>query len=357
MTLVLPKDAAEITPDWVTAALRAGGLGDVVVTGAQLTRLGQDQSFTGGALYRIALDYGTGEGPATLVVKLSPADPVQARQFFAANRREVAFYRRIAGQGGLPVPRCLYAVADPSHLGSAILLQDLGQGRSVPFVTGLAATDAVALVDALAQVHAHWWQHKDLNGDDGMTLADEFGLIDCWDRYPTRLRSLFGDVSLPPAFVDLVDHLVANRAHIFGDLNANGPVTLLHRDPQADNVIFDADGRAILFDWQMTGTGRGASDVAYALISSCTPDMRRVHERDLVARYCRALCQYGVTGYTPDQCWQDYLRGVAGKILMTIVATVLFDNASAHKIAWRRADLGRLLAFCADHAISPGTFA
>jgi hypothetical protein len=88
MTLALPRDAAEITPDWLTHALRAGGGGDVIVTAARVSRIGQDQGFTGGALYRIAPDYRvTGSGPPSLVAKLSPADPVLAARFYAANAR------------------------------------------------------------------------------------------------------------------------------------------------------------------------------------------------------------------------------------------------------------------------------
>jgi aminoglycoside phosphotransferase (APT) family kinase protein len=357
MTLTLPRHAAEITPEWLTQALRAGGAGDVTVTAAGVSRIGWDQGFTGGALFRIRPDYlVAGSGPPSLVAKLSPMDPVLAARFFAANAREVAFYDQMAGRAGLPVPHCHHAATDPLRQASVILLQDLGQGRSVPFATGLSAPDSAALVDALASVHAHWWQHPDLADIDGMALLGEFDFAGCWARYPARLVEILGDVTLPPAFVALVDHLVADQTRIFSDIYSKGPVTCLHRDPQADNVMFDAGGGAVLLDWQMIGKGRGASDVAYALISSCAPATRRSCERDLVQRYHAALCQRGVTGYALDHCWQDYLRGVAGKVLMTVVATVLFDNASAHKIAWRRADLARLVTFCADHDLGPDTF-
>ncbi len=358
MTRQIPKDAAGITPDWLTHALRSGGAGDVTVTAAKVDRIGQDQGFTGGALYRIIPDYrAEGSGPSSLVAKLSPTDPVLSARFFAANAREVAFYGRVAGQGALPVPRCHFGAVDPQRHATAILLQDMHGARPVPFATGLAAGDAGALVDALAAVHAAWWQHPQLADAGGMAMEREFDLADCWARYPARLADLVGDISLPTAFITLVDHLVTNHRQVFSDLHTQGPITCLHGDAQADNVMFDAEGRAILLDWQMTGKGRGASDVAYALVSSCTPLTRRACERDLVARYHRALCQHGVTGYALDRCWQDYLRGVAAKVLMTVVATVLFDNGSAHKVAWRRADLTRLLAFCADHGIGPATFA
>jgi hypothetical protein len=62
------------------------------------------------------------------------------------------------------------------------------------------------------------------------------------------------------------------------------------------------------------------------------------------------LLQRGVTGYDLDTCWTDYLQSVVGKLFITVVATILLDNSGSAKTAWRRADLERLLAFCADHA-------
>ncbi len=358
MTRHVPKDADEITPDWLTHALRAGGAGDISVTAVKVDRIGQDQGFTGGAIYRIVPDYrAAGSGPASLVAKLSPADPVLATRFLAANVREVAFYDSVRAQDNLPVPNCHFGAVDPARKASVILLQDLQGLRSVRFATGLSVPDAASLVDALARVHGTWWQHPELADVDAMALLDDFDLADCWARYPAKLARLLTDVRLPRSFMVLVDHLVTNQTRIFGDLAGQGPVTCLHGDTQADNVMFDADGRAILLDWQMTGKGCGTSDIAYALVSSCTPAVRRACERDLVARYHRALCQQGVADYSLTQCWQDYQRGVAGKILMTVVATVLFDTASAHKIAWRRTDLDRLLAFCADHDVGPATLA
>ena len=116
-------------------------------------------------------------------------------------------------------------------------------------------------------------------------------------------------------------------------------------------------GAAVLLDWQFAGKGRGVYDVAYFLISSIDPAQRRNMERGLVALYHAQLLRAGITDYTLSHCWADYLQSVAGKLLMTVAATVLLDNASPHKQAWRRADLTRLLAFCADHRIAPATFA
>ena len=45
-------------------------------------------------------------------------------------------------------------------------------------------------------------------------------------------------------------------------------------------------------------------------------------------------------------------KAAVGKLFITVAATVLLDNSSAHRRAWRWADLQRLVAFIEDHAVA-----
>lgn len=358
MAVPIPASAECITPAWLSQVLPfCQGAGAATVTACTATPIGQDLGFTGGRLYRITLTYADGPatGPLTIVAKLSPADPDRAREFSHANQREVAFYAQ-QGKAGFAGPQGHYSACETDHGTSIILMQDLGHLRAVPFVQGMGPRDAGAVIDTLAALHCAWWNSPDLGGFGGAALADEFDLAGCWARFPAAAVSVVGQTEIRDSFWVLGHSIVAHRAAIFGDLGDANPLTCVHRDLQADNVMFDDDGRAVLFDWQMVGRGRGVSDVAYLLISSLLPEVRRTHERALVARYHQALLVAGITGYSAIDCWRDYLRGCAGKFLLTVVASVLFDNASAHKRAWRRADLTRLMAFCHDHKISVRTF-
>ena len=47
---------------------------------------------------------------------------------------------------------------------------------------------------------------------------------------------------------------------------------------------------------------------------------------------------------------------MVAKLNVSVMATVLLDNSSPAKRAWRRADLLRLMAFCEDHALTPADF-
>jgi len=102
---------------------------------------------------------------------------------------------------------------------------------------------------------------------------------------------------MPDAVVSLMERL------------SEPPVTLLHGDHRLDNLFFSEDegpeGIAML-DWQITGAGRAPYDVAYFLSQSLVPEERKGVEYDLVTGYHRALLDHGVTGYSFEDCWEDY---------------------------------------------------
>lgn len=337
MPLSIPNGPGDLTPDWLARALGR-------ITGPfQVIRIGEDAGFTGGALYRLTA------GTESWVVKLSPSDPAARALFARANRREVALYTELGA--GLPVPDCAYGRFDPETGASVLVLQDLAGFRPGNFLSGLSAQEAAAVADALADIHAVWWDRPEARALSGADCLDEFGFAECWQAYPQALFRLLPDMALPPGFLSLGDHIAANACAIFGTLLEDGPVTVLHRDCQADNVMFSDTGRAVLYDWQFMGKGRGVYDVALMLASSVPPALRREIEKDVVRRYHRRLCDAGVAGYGWDQCWREYRQGWIARLFLTTVATVLLDNSSDHRRAWRRADLQRLLAFRSDHGL------
>ena len=88
------------------------------------------------------------------------------------------------------------------------------------------------------------------------------------------------------------------------------------------------------------------------MIGSVRPEERRQTERNVLRIYHSDLVQYGIEDYSFEQCWFDYKLAVIGKLFITVAATVLADNSTPHKQAWRKADLQRLLAFCEDHSVN-----
>lgn len=362
MSFAIPASPDAITPNWLTHVLRAGqAIKTARVMNVESSRIGEDEGFTGGGLYLVRVTYDQSEpgAPSTVVAKLAPADPAMRAIMRVANGREVGFYANLARGGDLPVPHCYHADFDPESGASVLVLQDLGGYRSVPFLTGCGPADARRVVEALAEIHAKWWNDSALAALNGSPIFHEFSFAQFWPQYPKVLKDLLQDVDLPHSFLKIGNHIAGNEATIFNALLETAPLTCLHRDIHADNVMFantKNGGGAVLLDWQISGKGRGAYDIGYFLISSVEPAQRRNMERGLVAHYHAELLRRGITGYGLAQCWTDYLQSVAGKLFITVAATVLLDNSSSHKRAWRRADLTRLLAFCKDHRISEQTF-
>ena len=52
--------------------------------------------------------------------------------------------------------------------------------------------------------------------------------------------------------------------------------------------------------------GQALSDVSTVLGGGMHVPARREFERQLVAQYHACLVEFGVTGYTHEQCWRDY---------------------------------------------------
>lgn len=337
--LAIPEGPEGLSADWLSAALGED------VASVEVTRIGEDQGFMGGGLYRLATS------DASYIAKLSPLDPAQRASFAASNAREVTFYQTLAD--GMPVPTCFFARSDPNSGASVILLEDLGEARAVPYLDGLWQKDVTAVLSAFGEIHAKWWNAPALEGLSGADALAEFSLPEAWAAYPDALSKLLPDVKLPERFVTLAEAAAQNVDAVYHQMQETGPLTVLHRDPQLDNILFDAEGAAILLDWQMQGKGRGVWDVAYFLISSVPPVRRRRNERAWVEGYHADLVARGVTGYALEDCWRDYLRSVMSKLFVTIWATVHLDNNSSHKRAYRRVDLTRLLSFVEDHKLTP----
>lgn len=347
MPLPIPESADAITPEWLGAALGRP------VTACRVQRIGQNESFTGGSLLRVTCN--TGAAPASLVVKLSPKRPALRASLASANQREVRFYNRLPTPHSLPVPQCYYADFDAKSGASVTVVEDFPTARSVSFTKGCSRSDAAEVVATLSKVHAAFWQSPDLDHLDGPTLFAEFDFPSAWAVYAESLAAILPDATLPDRFRALGDMLAQNGAAVFDHLQTSGPRTCLHRDLQVDNVLFAAQG-PVLLDWQFMGRGKGAYDLGYFLISSLAPDVRRAAQDGLIADYCAALRAQGVTDYSLAECRRDYVMSVVGKILLSVVATVRFDNSTAHKRAWRQVDLQRLLAFCEDYNITPDSF-
>jgi hypothetical protein len=312
MALDIPATMDDITPEWLTAALREGGVlktsnvlrAPRVVIGTGLGILGE--------IARITPEYDKPEveAPATVVAKIPTADPGGRgiAQMLGFYEKEVRFYRELANR--VSAPRGYYANGDPAAVRYVILMEDLGNHRLGDQVAGASASDAELVVRQLAKQHAAWWDSVQLRALDWIPMANAPQILFVQGAYMLAVEPFLK--SFGEALTDRQHQLVQSLAMRINSLQnsfATRTPTLCHGDVRLDNIFFGRwDGhRPLTFvDWQIALKAPGPYDVAYFLSQSVEPAAREATEQMLLKHYHQALLDGGVTGYTWEQCWDDY---------------------------------------------------
>lgn len=305
----------ELTPEWMTAALRSGGRAGTV-TEAWAEPIGTGQM---GATYRVHLTYAGTPGPATVVVKLAAGDDATRAMISPGYRAEVGFLTEIAPGLDVRMPECHFGAIVKDGTRFTIVMAD--QADAIPGVQadGCSEAAAQAAIDNLVGLHAPRWNDPTL-----------FGL-----RYLGRpnpaMAKMMGRmcVSAVGGFVDRYqDHLAAAEQAILVEAAARvevwqvtrpEPFSVIHGDYRLDNLLFTPSGEVVAVDWQTAAIGPPLRDVAYFLGTCVDTDQRRATEADLVRRYHAALVGRGITDYPFEQCWDDYRLGMIQGPMVTIL--------------------------------------
>lgn len=349
-----------LTVPWLDAILHGSGAlateGQVV--GFSALPIGEGAGLLG-ALARIELEYRASgpAGPGSLIAKFSTssAENRAVAMAFGVYAREVGFYRHVAPAFVDAAPRCFAAEYDAESGGSLLLLEDLGDYRMGDQVAGCTAADAEHLIDLLAPIHAGHWDRLDdpalsfVPRIDGPMQVQAFtqGCAAGWAPCVSR----FGHVIAPEiqvrrdAFVAAVPELSARMA-----LPAQ---TLAHGDLRLDNVMFGqraGQRPAVAIDWIVTASA-AIHDLAYLLSQSVLTQERRSHERRLIARYHQKLVEHGVTNYSADQAWADYLNAALYLFIYGVVIAGALDASNARAAAMMEQLLARASATVMDHGL------
>jgi thiamine kinase-like enzyme len=358
-SLAIPDRPEMVTAVWLTKALRASKIiKNAAVKSYKMDRVGAEEGFSG-QIARFHLSYDTIEkrAPASLICKLSSDKPAIRADFKKDYACEVQFYAEIAPQADLPVPTCYYQAIDTTSGASVLLLEDLSHFHAANLIGGCTASEVDVVVTELAKIHGHWWNHPELIGDTWLSTPRSFAkrpFPQWWSNYPKIIANLLPDYPLPLSVFKVGQQFSRNMEHILNQLSVP-PLTFIHRDVHADNLLFGirpTHPPLMLFDWAYAGRGRGIGDITYFMVSSVSPKLRQKFEESWMNRYYAQLIQSGVQNYSLTQCWHDYKIAVVNKLFISVMATVLFDNNTPQRRAWRLADLRRITAFLEDHAVT-----
>ena len=337
--LALPRRLRDITPEWLTEALRSSGAldtnGRVVSFEPRNVSLGL--GFVG-RCFALDLTYEpAAAGPARAVAKMPTTfGPSRAMaDEMDLYRTEARFYSELAGRTPARTPRCFWTGLDPESGDFLLLMEDLGGLRSVSHDNGCSESDARASLSALARIHAAWWDSPELGASNWLKCAgdadDTLFLANIDSGWPEFLE---GDGRLlNAAEITVLDRIRRGLPRLRSWLGES-PLTLSHGDYRLENFFFaDEPGgtEVVVLDWQLLAQGPPGRDLGYFLGWNLTQEQRRAWERDLVRFYYQELQALGAGSYTLDEAWDGYRLGLARlAILQPANATKLAEmNAGA----------------------------
>jgi aminoglycoside phosphotransferase (APT) family kinase protein len=294
----IPVETSELTPAWLGLVLRAPVVATEVL---------ESHSGTTGRI-RLGLTYGAGtrdDLPASVFVKLPPFDVAQ-RGFVdrvGLGIAEARFYRELASEAPVRVPRAWFAALDGENR-YVMVLEDLrAAGCRFPRPRDPdVAERSGAVVEAMARLHARYWETPRFGGDLAWVAARGTGERGAGGELVAKAKELLGD-RLPAAFARTCDFFVAHVGAIT-ELWNEGPRTLVHGDAHMGNLFVDGEVAGFL-DWAMVGRASGLRDVAYYCCNSVPAAIRREHERAWLERYRSALAEGGVA-LGAEAAWDGY---------------------------------------------------
>jgi hypothetical protein len=299
-----PSSAGEVTAEWLTRHVAGSA------SGAVAQRVSALDGTTGTTdRRRLAVEWndaGRAAGlPEHLFVKSTPLSAknrtMVATLGMAIN--EARFYNQAATELSGVAPHCWYAHA---AVGARflIVLDDIvaAGGRPYALADECDLAHAQGLVDAFAALHARFWESPRLVGDLSWvrtwSTRTGYGVL---KRFYSRGRrgALRRDrPEVTPAVREVAAALDRHAPAYYREFDS-GPLTLLHGDSHLGNTFAWPDGRSGLLDWQVIWRGPGLREVSYCMTTGLEPELRRAHEKDLIARYLEGLRAGGVE-HVPD---------------------------------------------------------
>jgi hypothetical protein len=354
----IPGGPHEITPEWLTEALRgSGAIREASVTSFDVKVIGAGAGFMG-QLAKLSLTYDKPEAgaPSSLIGKF-PATAMENREvamFFRFYEREVNFYEQVAEQVELRTPRCYFSAFEPSNGDYLLLLEDLAPAQVGDQVAGCSATHVRLAITDLARFHATWWNSPELDKLDWMPGYDaewyiqavEDGYAQAWEPFVEFTKDY-----LTPELADVCKRFGNCIPRVMKMVGQELPKTIVHGDFRLDNLFFaspEGGPPFAVIDWQISAKGGGIFDVAYFIGGTLPEGERKATERDLVKLYHDTLVEHGVTEYSFEQCWEDYRLSALFLLAYSVIALGSLDHANERGVELFTTISKRTLAAISD---------
>ena len=337
----------------MTRLLRDAGL---LHSGSVMSLIIDSASHSSGIIghtVRLHLRYlGNSDLPATMIAKF-PSLQRERRQYFQTlgmYAREVLFYRSLAADVPLNIPRAFLALLDRESGDAFLLLEDIRSAEVGDRVAGSSLERATIALDALAGMHVAFWESAAFDKLPWLATHDQAAFEaqyhKSWAQLQARAASQLAS--------ELVNHgnLLSANLHKLARL-WQPPSTLIHRDFNLDNLLFAADSDEVhVIDWQLVRRGRAVFDIATFICWNLSTAMRREHETSLLEAYFQRLQQADIRGYSYEDYIYDYRLALLECLARIIAILGSGMITEYHLLRLLDSILMRTTAALSDHGIA-----
>ncbi|MGA8544890.1 MAG: phosphotransferase [Mycobacterium sp.] len=322
----VPRAIDEVTTQWLSETLCADTVGSkpLTINAIRVEQIAQDTGFSS-LLYRVHLTGGPGV-PSTVIVKLPAQSEARwAMDMLGGYRRELSFYRYVAGRAPIATPHVYAAGMAEKSADFVLVLEDLRDWDNADHLAGLTMHRARLCIEQLAGMHA--WSvtaaGPELNSFPSLDTPIAREVLHPAFELGWRVYRDKSPAAVPPAVARYAERFVQLAPQALAALTAR-PM-LLHGDIRADNMFFDGDLLKIV-DFQFVSRGVGVVDVAYLISQGLPTQVRRGHDEQLVREYLAWLTDGGVTDYSFDEAWRHYRLASAYLMLLPVITLVGWDT-------------------------------
>jgi hypothetical protein len=244
--------------------------------------------------------------PYNYILKVGTND-LRAQKFsrkIHAFRREAFAYKLLKPLGEKVVPCSFASTSTPDGSNGLILLGEITPARTGDQVSGLTFRELCIAARSIGIVHAYHWGRKRKRD---LPLHQYNRAHETKSHLETFLKEfrpwLSSDDERRARNIPRIVSLELQRAR-------KRPVTLVHGDLRADNLLFSKD-RVFIVDWQIAAWGLGSFDLARVIGGSTQHTLTLTEQHKLVQIWHQTLKRNKVPGYSFEEAWQDYRIGVA----------------------------------------------
>jgi hypothetical protein len=336
----LPRSVEELTPEWLTKAIRAK-CPDITVTSAAIEKI------IWGTATKVLMDVqyqGDNKAcglPNKLCIKGELDERLRnqlAGVLVTGTQIEAEFYNDLAPGLGIPLPRHWFGGSEPG-MGILILDNLAAVNTSFGAPTEPWSPELVSKgLDILAILHASTWDKPFphvpwlqigspvVQGYIGFLMSEKH-----WKEHFVKPEVF----KLPSGLADRERSFKALRTMWkYDEQNAH---CLIHGDAHLGNTCIDASGQPFFIDWAGPCISHWGEDVSYFITGSMTVADRRATERDLFEHYLKQLAINGGPALERKAAWDDYRRHLMHGMGWTTLPPAMQSLENVHAMGERYA--------------------